>query len=395
MKATNRRPIVLSTGCGALAALLALLVIADGARAQGSATGAPPVRPTTPAAIYAAACAACHGADGRGSPPSQVAFDVPLPDFTDCSFATREPNADWFSVTHQGGPTRVFDEMMPAFGEGLTDAEIGKSLHHVRTFCRDDAWPRGELNLPRALLTEKAFPEDEAVFEIGTTLGRPVEVDGAIVYETRLGARGQFELVVPFGVREREAGELGPDDEGGVSEGIGDIAVGGKYALLHSYETGSIFSVAGELFLPTGDEADGYGKGTFAFEPFLAYGQIIPAVGFVQLQGGAELPFETDRAAIELFGRGALGRTFTAGRFGRAITPMVELQTKAELEDGGEEIALDWSFVPQIQIALSQRQHVLWNVGVLLPLDDLESRDYTLLTYILWDWFDGGLLEGW
>ena len=51
---------------------------------------------------------ACHGADGRGSPPERVGFDVPLPDFTDCSFATREPDGDWFAVAHQGGPVRGF-----------------------------------------------------------------------------------------------------------------------------------------------------------------------------------------------------------------------------------------------------------------------------------------------
>jgi hypothetical protein len=43
----------------------------------------------------------------------------------------------------------------------------------VRTFCASDAWPRGELNLPRALVTEKAFPEDEAVLTTSVATSGP------------------------------------------------------------------------------------------------------------------------------------------------------------------------------------------------------------------------------
>ena len=43
-------------------------------------------------AVYRAACAACHGRDGRGLLQLSVGFDLPLPDFTDCSFNSREPD---------------------------------------------------------------------------------------------------------------------------------------------------------------------------------------------------------------------------------------------------------------------------------------------------------------
>src|SRR5690606_3960124 len=118
---------------------------------------------TAPAArsgaeLYRDACAACHGVDGTGQPRSVVGFDLPLPDFTDCSFATREPDADWFAVVHEGGGVRGFHRMMPAFGEALTDEEIQRTLDYIRTLCEEaDEWPRGELNLPRALVTEKAY----------------------------------------------------------------------------------------------------------------------------------------------------------------------------------------------------------------------------------------------
>lgn len=48
--------------------------------------------------LYLAACAACHGSDGRGVDRNTVGFEIPLPDFTDCRFASREPDADWMAI---------------------------------------------------------------------------------------------------------------------------------------------------------------------------------------------------------------------------------------------------------------------------------------------------------
>jgi hypothetical protein len=121
-----------------------------------------------PRVVYTATCAACHGDDGRGRSSSELGFDVALPDFTDCDFAVREPNSDWYAIAHRGGPIRGFNRLMPAFGEALSAAELEAALVRIRQFCTDARWPRGELNLPRALFTEKAYPEDEAV--ITTTL---------------------------------------------------------------------------------------------------------------------------------------------------------------------------------------------------------------------------------
>src|SRR6056297_1333014 len=67
--------------------------------------------------IYQAACASCHGADGTGAPQERLGFDTPPPDFTNCSFATREPTADWVGVAHEGGSIRAFSRFMPAFGK--------------------------------------------------------------------------------------------------------------------------------------------------------------------------------------------------------------------------------------------------------------------------------------
>jgi hypothetical protein len=51
--------------------------------------------------------------------------------------------------------------------------------------------------------------------------------------------------------------------------------------------------------------------------------------------------------------------------------------------------------VPQIQVTLSKRKHIMFNIGVRLPLNETSDRNSAIMGYLLWDWFDGGLFEGW
>jgi mono/diheme cytochrome c family protein len=346
--------------------------------------------------LYDLGCASCHGPDGRGADPDKIAFDVPLPDFSDCSFATREPDADWIAVAHQGGPVRGFDRTMPAFGEAFSEEQLQEIIDHIRTFCGESGWPRGELNFPRPLVTEKAFPEDEAVYEFGVRTEAPGAVGNAFVYERRFGSRSQIEARLPFGFqdvtpRDREAV---PADSAatGWRAGLGDVEIAVKHAFLHSLRSGTIVSGALALKLPTGTTSNGFGVGTTVVEPFLSFGQLLPVDIFLQGQGVWEISTNTEKAASEAKWRAVLGRSWTQGRWGRAWTPMVEILGSAELESGG---ATDWSLVPQIQVTLNKRQHIIANIGVGLPLDDTEVRSPEILFYVLWEWFDGGFFAGW
>ncbi len=335
-------------------------------------------------AIYAASCANCHGLDGTGVPPSLLAFEEEVPDFTDCDFAAREPDADWIAVAHEGGPVRGFSEMMPAFRGALTEEQLARVMGYIRTLCTDDNWPRGELNLPRPLLTEKAYPEDEWVVEFGLDHGDDRSASAAYVYEQRFGPRSQVEIVIPYGWRRAD---------GDLSHGLGDVVVGLKHALYHDIDVGTIFSVGGEVILSTGDESAGLGAPGNALEAFASLGQILPGDAFVQAQAGYKAPLYAD-GANEGFGRVVLGRSFTQGQWGRAWTPMLEVQVKHDFESGAEP-RLD--LLPQAQISLNTRQHVLANIGVLVPVgsDAADARPVRFVTYILLDWFDGGFFEGW
>ena len=156
---------------------------------------------------------------------------------------------------------------MPAFEEQLTDAQIDAVIGYLRTLCRDSRWPRGELNLPRPLATEKAFPESETAVTTAFDARHAPDISSELVYERRLGVRTQFEMSIPFGSVH--------DESGTVARGVGDVGLGMKQVLLAS--THSILSAQGEMIMPTGNHAKGLGAGVTVFEAFAAYGQILPS----------------------------------------------------------------------------------------------------------------------
>jgi mono/diheme cytochrome c family protein len=337
--------------------------------------------------IFLKACVACHGSDGKGVSQCLVGFTQPIRDFTDCRSTVREPASDWEAVVRLGGPARRFSELMHAFGEALKPEEITAVVSYLRTFCPDRVWPPGELNLPRAQFTEKAFPEDEAVLTAAVDTTGPGLVSNAILYEQRFGARSQVELAVPFGWQRT------PDAEGPEwSANLGDASVGLKRLLYFNRRSGSIFSAVAEFIAPTGDQAHGFGRGTFVFEPFVTFGQLFPADVFLEAQAGLEIPFQSSKAENEGYVNVAFGKSFDTGRYGRTWSPMVELLSVRELTAGA---AIDLDIVPQLQVTLSRRKHIMANLGVRLPVNHTAGRSAQLVFYFIWDWFDGTLFEGW
>jgi hypothetical protein len=241
------------------------------------------------------------------------------------------------------------------------------------------------LNLPRALVTEKAFPEDEMVMDVAFDAEGNANITDRIIYEKRLGARGQLDVVMPFKFQRTDSGDW--------ESGVGDLVVGYKHVLISSLRTGSILSIAGETVFATGDSKRDMGKGVTVFELFGSYGQLLPKGSFLHFQSGIELPTDTDIANRAVFWRTVLGKTFAGDKgLGRQWSPMVELLADRELADGER---INWDVVPQFQVTLSRRQHIRANFGVRLPLNDFGPRPTQVLFCLLWDWFDGGMRDGW
>ena len=183
--------------------------------------------------IFARACATCHAPDGTGlaagggrvraaACPTATRF----PDFTDCADQhrraagrlgrgrrARRPGSRRSTATCRRSATRCPTE------------QIEQVVKYLWTFCTDPSWPRGDLNLPRAFFTEKAFPENETVWTTGVTGAGAKAVTNELVYEHRIGSRGQYEVTVPFDVQQGEAG-------GAWSRGLGDVELALRRTLL-------------------------------------------------------------------------------------------------------------------------------------------------------------------
>lgn len=337
----------------------------------------------TGAQVYEAACATCHARDGRATPKPAVGFDVPIRDFTDCT-ASAEPSPDWFAVVHEGGPVRALDRHMPAFGDALTADDIEKVVDHLRSFCAErQAWPLGDLNFPRAFFTEKAFPENETVWTTNVSTQGDTAIGNELVYERRLGARNQLEVIVPMDFQQQGSGQPW-------LKGIGDVAFALRRTFLANASSGTIAAAGAEMILPTGNAERGLGNGYTVFEPFAMWGQALPRDSYFQMHGGIEIPSDGE-ATKEAYLRSAIGTTFAQNRgFGRAWSPQVEVLWARPFGDASE-----WDVVPQLQVSLSKLQHVLLAGGVRVPLTQREERHPQVLVYFLWDWFDGGLFSFW
>ncbi len=94
-----------------------------------------------------------------------------------------------------------------------------------------------------------------------------------------------------------------------------------------------------------------------------------------------------------LFWRTALGQSFAGDHgLGRLWSPMVEFVAARDLEDGAK---TNWDVVPQMQVTISRRQHVRVNVGYSKPFTNVSGRQGQVIFYLLWDWADGKLTQGW
>jgi mono/diheme cytochrome c family protein len=336
--------------------------------------------------IFKSACAACHGADGRGTPQAVAGFDRPrtFPDFTACDQTTPEPDSAWKDVITHGGPNRGFSQIMPSFSEALTSEQIDDVIAYLRSLCGNPHWPRGELNLPRPLVTDKAYPEDEVVITTAVNTRGAPGVMNHIFYEQRFGVKNQIEIDVPVTAQDQHHTWYG---------GIGDTTIGVKRVMFSSLRTGSIMSLQGSVILPTGNKARGFGTGTTTFETFTSFNQLFPTNTFVMAKFGGDLPRHTQIAPQSIFLNAAIGQSFAANHgLGRLWSPMMEFLAARDLVDNAK---TNWDVLPQMQVTISKRQHIRANLGVRVPVNNTAGRPVQLVFYLLWDWFDGRLNEGW
>jgi mono/diheme cytochrome c family protein len=327
--------------------------------------------------LYTQGCQSCHGADGRGNPQWESAVRPVA--FTDCG-TTSEATETWATVVKKGGPSRGLDSAMPAFEGAYTDDELGEIIAFIRSFCpQAERYPPGDLNFRRLLRTGKAFPEQEVVLRAShrpDVATRETEIE--VLYENRLGPTFQYELVLPWRTSTSVPGE---------GAGLGDIELEGKKVVYFSQARRDILSVGLGLGLPTGSEDDGLGSGTVAFTPFMAYGKAWGR-SVLQLQAGAEIPADSDKADPELLYR--IGVSHALGPVTTAFTPALELVGSYNTKTHEHDYAV-WG---ELSKPLNKLGHVIASLGVQAPIRP-QDASWKLELYLLWDFGDGSFWTGW
>jgi len=329
--------------------------------------------------IFTANCAACHGVAGYPDPDSPLvkSFGVLPANFSDPLFNSREPSSDWKIVITHGGPALGFSEKMPAFGESLSVDDIDAVLAYIKTLGGEHDYPDGDLNLFLPIRTKKAFPEDEWVWK-----QRYTSQDGdnawrnVLEYEFRIGRRGQGIL------------EITNEVQGGDTN-FGYFEPGYKHVLKHDANAGFILTAAAQLGVPLRS------KNNWLLLPYLAVGKILSDKWTFQGHGRLKLDLEdSDKHVAEFAG---IVHWVDAPR-PRWVYPALELVAEIPFERGSganRKSALQWSVLPQARIGLNKRGNIALNAGVELPLNDRDRYDWRAYVYFIWDFADGGLLEGW
>lgn len=318
--------------------------------------------------LYNDACAKCHAEDGKGVDKKILEIKTDVPDLGRCQDAGEETDHKWMLILRHGGPYIGLTEDMPSF-ELYSEEQRRQVLAYSRTFCKGN-WVRGEVNFERPLFTEKAYPENEAVWSprISRTRSGQTNVSVKSLIERRYTNRMQVEFAAPIEAHAETARGAGH------WLGAGDVEAGVKYVVAYSLDRLFIASAGLDLVAPTGSARKSLGDGTWVAEPYLAFGKATGRV-IVQGQVKGELPFNEKKKGREFAYR--LDAGYRIRPDPRGLFPSVEL-----LGDHANNLAI----VPQFRWGISKTGKWAAALGTRIPVRGDKSEEFAVIGYLLWEY---------
>ncbi|MBL1142621.1 MAG: cytochrome c [Proteobacteria bacterium] len=337
--------------------------------------------------IYQNNCAACHGSIGKPDPDNPMFNELGLlpANFTDPLFSSREPSKDWFLVVKEGGAAKGFSKIMPAFKEILSDLQIKKVISYIKTLAGDHGYPSGDMNFVLPIRTKKAFPEDEVVwklrFQDNINNKNRNQVRNVLEIEKRIFKNTQLSL------------ELSHSIDDGIDNGHGNfdqIEPGIKQVIYENVSQQFIASVGTLLAIKTEERA-----ASDEVIPYIAVAKRLTKT--LTMQGTARSTLPLDK-----FSEGNVELSsvvhWSPSLWPRSFKPGLELVASFPIDRGAGSSRKSFaqlSLIPQTQIGLNKRGHIMLNLGAEIPLNDTERYDYRGYAYLIWDFADGGLFDGW
>ena len=89
-----------------------------------------------PAVLFQQLCSVCHGVGGKGDGPSAQGLEPKPADFTDCKVMAKDSDEVLLKIIKEGGQSVGRSTVMPAWGETLSEQQIGELVKFIRGLCK-------------------------------------------------------------------------------------------------------------------------------------------------------------------------------------------------------------------------------------------------------------------
>jgi len=327
--------------------------------------------PTRGKVVFQQSCFLCHGVDAKGNGYLAASLPVQPANLTSCRIVSEDPVEMIEGVVRHGGAWAGLSPAMPAWEGTLTDQQIADVASYVKTLCTDPNWVPGELNLPRALITGKAFPEQEAILgaRFGRNSNKVTELFAELEY--RVNGRTGIEVTPRY---------QWMTGMGGSESGIGDTSISVRHVVAWDPVQLWLATIGLELSLPTGSKSRGLGTGEVVWEPFVRGGwdwhQVV-----LQTSLALVLPTETSNTNAAFAYDIAIGRYFQPDPR-LQITPMVEFNSETRMTGTARGATMS-AVLPEVRVKWLQ-----WSaaVGVQVPITGLRDFDVRPLFDIVYEY---------